>query len=147
MENYNANVKIGDIICYTYNGGTLFNFIEVVEKNGKSVIYGKDISAMVDISYGSDFDGLDNKDIITIKFRPIKGRYKNNFPAKYRIVRNIYDNNKKGIKVKIFDNVYGKFHNYSDDNYAYITMSAKIFFESVKEIGITKEDVGKTIIL
>ena len=100
MENYNANVKIGDIICYTYNDGTLFNFIEVVEKNGKSVIYGKDISAMVDISYGSDFDGLDNKDIITIKFRPIKGQYKNNFPAKYRIVRNIDNTNKKGIKVK-----------------------------------------------
>lgn len=148
MENYNENVKIGDIVAYIQHGDVVFHFIEVVEKVGKSIIYGKDIKTMVDISYGSDIlgKGENDKNFVTVQFKPIKGQYKNDNSTKYRIIRETI-RNKKGIKVKIADNLFGKFHKDTDTNWAWITMSAKTFFEEVKEIGITKEDIGKTIIL
>ena len=144
MKNYNENVKIGDIVSYIQHGDVVFHFIEVVEKVGKSIIYGKDISTMIDISYGSYIlgKGKNDKNFVTVTFRPIKGQYKNDNSTKYRIIRD-----KIGVKVKITNNIFGKFHKDIDENCAWITMSTKTFFEEVKEIGITKEDIGKTIIL
>ena len=144
MKNYNENVKIGDIVSYIQQGDVVFHFIEVVEKVGKSIIYGKDINTMVDISYGSYIlgKGKNDKNFVTVKFKPIKGQYKNDNSTKYRIIRD-----KKEVKVKITNNIFGKFHEDTDTNCAWITMSSKSFFEEVKEIRITKEDIGKTIIL